>query len=70
VLCSRAEVEQALRVSRNSAELLQEMLAPIKTSSDKSGLQETFVTDLADQCYRSGAIGYGKGLLVGYGCRA
>lgn len=31
---------------------LQEMLAPIKASADKSGLHETFVTDLADQCYR------------------
>jgi hypothetical protein len=39
-------------VSRNSAELLQEMLAPIKTNTDKTGVHETFVTDLADQCYR------------------
>lgn len=31
---------------------MQEMLAPIKASVDKSGLHETFVTDLADQCYR------------------
>lgn len=49
---SREEVEQALRVSRNSAELLQEMLAPVKASADRAGLHETFVTDLADQCYR------------------
>lgn len=39
-------------MSRNSAELLQEMLAPVKTSSDKTGVHESFVTDLADQCYR------------------
>jgi len=49
---SREEVEQALRVSRNSAELLQEMLGPIKAAADKTGVHETFVTDLADQCYR------------------
>jgi hypothetical protein len=41
-------------VSRNSAELLQEMLTPIKGSADRTGLHETFVTDLADQCYRCG----------------
>jgi hypothetical protein len=34
---------------------LQEMLAPVKASADKSGLHETFVTDLADQCYRCAA---------------
>lgn len=39
-------------MSRNSAELLQEMLAPVKASADRAGLHETFVTDLADQCYR------------------
>lgn len=49
----RQEVEQTLQVSRNIAELLQEMLAPIQApGGDKSALQETFVTDLADQCHR------------------
>lgn len=50
----REEVEQALRVSRNSAELLNEMLAPIKATGDRSSLQEPFVADLVDQCYRCG----------------
>jgi hypothetical protein len=48
-------------VSRNSAELLQEMLAPIKTNSDKTGVHETFVTDLADQCYRCASVCGGRG---------
>eukprot|EP00878_Enallax_costatus_P019987 GHUV01021108.1.p1 GENE.GHUV01021108.1~~GHUV01021108.1.p1 ORF type:complete len:480 (+),score=158.33 GHUV01021108.1:171-1610(+) len=49
---NREQVEQHLRVSRNSAELLAEMLAPIKSGGDRAALQETFVNDLVDQCLR------------------
>jgi hypothetical protein len=49
---TRQDVEQTLRVSRNSCELLGEMLGPIKAGGDASGLQETFILDLVDQCYR------------------
>ena len=45
-------METTLRVSRNSCELLGEMLGPIKAGGDASGLQETFILDLVDQCYR------------------
>lgn len=48
----REDTEQTLRVSRNSSELLAEMLAPVKSSGDRSGLQEQFLLDLVDQCYR------------------
>ncbi|KAF8056348.1 chid1 [Scenedesmus sp. PABB004] len=53
---SREDVETTLRVSRNSAELLAEMLAPIKAGGDAGGLQESFVADLVDQCLRYKAL--------------
>jgi len=49
------EAQQAVRVALNSAELLVEMLAPIQAAgagADPSSVQELFITDLADQCYR------------------
>ncbi|KAF6252500.1 hypothetical protein COO60DRAFT_521612 [Scenedesmus sp. NREL 46B-D3] len=37
---------------QNSCELLGEMLGPIRAGGDTAGLQEAFVMDLVDQCYR------------------
>jgi hypothetical protein len=58
VASTRQDVEQTLRVSRNSCELLGEMLGPIRGAGDASGLQETFIMDLVDQCYRWGWFWY------------
>jgi hypothetical protein len=52
---SDEEAQQAVRVALNSAELLVEMLAPIQAAgaeADPAAIQEVFITDLADQCYR------------------
>lgn len=52
---TEADVEQTLRVARNSAELLTEMLAPIRAEgvgASPGAVKEVFITDLVDQCYR------------------
>jgi nicotinate-nucleotide--dimethylbenzimidazole phosphoribosyltransferase len=62
---SAEEVEQAVRVASNSAELLAEMLAPMAAAGGPGAAAEPFVVDLADQCYRwppwGGVVGGGGG---------
>ncbi|KAI8464658.1 MAG: hypothetical protein J3K34DRAFT_526031 [Monoraphidium minutum] len=52
-------IDAAVRVAANSAELLAEMLAPLKDGSGggaAAGVGEPLITDLADQCYRHRSV--------------
>lgn len=57
---SPRSIDQAVKVAGNSAELLTEMLQPLKDAAaaggDTSGVREQFITDLADQCYRHRSV--------------
>jgi len=50
---ARPDIEQSIRVGKNSADLLQEMLGPLSApGADRAALQEPFVADLVQNCYR------------------